>query len=424
MKLEYPSHYISKINYFFYKLGFLACITLALSVEISTAGTTISFSIIYICFLLTGEWKKKFILLKNPVIVIAITFWLWILISGLLGSASFHNSWAIIGKYSKVFLIWALLYFIDLQDKRFYIILIACITGIVANILAIYINYFILPTQNAIVFNNPGWPSPQNHFVFAFFTLVFSFGCFIFATSKKLAQNHRIALLLVGLIALVAEVFLNSARTGYVMELAVIIILYTIRYRLKGLIYSILFACALFFTAYNISPIFQQRVDAAASSYVHYKAKEGTVKTSTGLRMYYNEISFGIIKDDPYKMVLGNGSGSYPWLASQYVKNHQSSLPKLYRSDSTWNPENQYVLLTIENGVVGLILFLSIFLAFIIYCKKNCPYNYYLLSICLSIGMLVGCLFSSWFRDLGPSVLFLTYCSLIMSSSKKNHKVS
>ena len=409
--------YITKFNKLFFYIGIIGACFLMLSISISTALTSICYVTIMSAFILSGSWPEKIKIIKNPIIIIAIAFVLSTIFSGLYSNADFDNILTIIGKYSKILVIWPLIFFLSSNYRYFRFAITAFTIGILANLFAIYVNYFILPQSHAIVFNNPGWPSAQNHFIFAYIMIFFSFSCYFLASSKEINLQYKTILYSMAIIAIFAEIFLNSARTGYVMEIILIFIIYILRYRYKGLIFSIIFIPILIYSAYNISPIFKQRVNAAITNYTSYQKETPVGVTSIGSRLYFNKISFGIIRENPYKIFFGNGSGSYPKLADIYVAENQSKLPKNYRAKSTWNPENQYILITIENGLIGLILFLSIFVIFIAYTKKNLSTKYYLSSITLSIGMLVGCMFSSWLRDSGPSMVFYALCGLIISKA-------
>ena len=108
-----------------------------------------------------------------------------------------------------------------------------------------------------------------------------------------------------------------------------------------------------FFTAYQTSHLFQERVNLALNNISNYsELKDAAINTSVGSRINFAINSFEIIKKNP---IIGVGTGDFP---NEYNIIHQINSPKM---KSTTNPHNMYILLLVQLGLVGTLSMLSIF---------------------------------------------------------------
>lgn len=154
---------------------------------------------------------------------------------------------------------------------------------------------------------------------------------------------------------MVSEIFLNSSRTGYVMEFFVLLFLLFQARKVLTMFGILSFIIVLFGGAYLLSPIFQQRVDIAVTNVAHYtEGKSNT--TSVGYRLYFYETSYDILKKNPVDLIFGHGSGSYKTVTQHYFNQLSDKNPNFAYSNFP-NPHNQYILFLFENGIIGLLLF-------------------------------------------------------------------
>jgi O-antigen ligase len=108
-----------------------------------------------------------------------------------------------------------------------------------------------------------------------------------------------------------------------------------------------------FFTAYNGSSLFSQRVDLAVDNFSGYASSTNKDGSSVGQRIVFALNSWEIIKQHP---VIGVGTGDFP---SEYEKANKMFTPEV--SLLTVQPHNMYLLVFTQLGIVGLISLLSIF---------------------------------------------------------------
>lgn len=401
------------------KIGFIAAVLFGLLVTISTAGTSISMAIIVISFVLGLNWKKKILLLlEKPTLLLLIALIAWVIIGALYSPAEPHRIAMMIRKTSYLLIVWFMYYFIKDNIKRFWIVTAAFSTGCILNLVVIYLNSYVLPYNESITFSNFSIIhhghviSAIDHFGFAFITLTFSFSCLLFAVKYK--GKTRVLLLLAGLIALYAEVFLNSARTGYMMELATVILMYTIRYGKKGAFFATIFIMLLFTSAYKLSPVFHQRIDQAYKNITAFHQHK-TNNTSVGLRLGWYSVSFDMLRQRNIgQLAIGSGTGSIKDSSINYLQKNSNKFPKSFKYLVIDNPHDQFFLITVENGMIGLLLTLAIFLSIVLHGRKLLyPWNY--ISYVVIIGMVIGCLFNSWLRDFTMVARFILMSSLLLS---------
>ena len=75
-KTYYPKLINQRLN----QLGFFFGLLLALLAPISTAGSNIAMYLMFLLFILSGDWTQKISLLKNPIVAIGLLLFIWVLI--------------------------------------------------------------------------------------------------------------------------------------------------------------------------------------------------------------------------------------------------------------------------------------------------------------------------------------------------------
>ena len=148
------------------------------------------------------------------------------------------------------------------------------------------------------------------------------------------------------------NMFITGGRAGQVMYFAMLSILifqYFNFEKIKSFFAIIIVIPAIFFTAYQASPLFKERVDFAISDIVTY---EKTTNTSVGKRLTFAINSWELIKENP---LIGVGTGDFP---SEYDKINTANKSN---TPNASNPHNMYTLVLVQLGLIGLISMLSIF---------------------------------------------------------------
>jgi O-antigen ligase len=171
---------------------------------------------------------------------------------------------------------------------------------------------------------------------------------------------QALAWLVLAILACISVTHLSLGRTGYVLiGLATAIAAFGL---LKGrvLVYGLLIGFALAMIVGLSSPVLQKRFLLAWHEVTFYK---DNMDSSLGNRMFlYTELMPKLIEQKPW---FGHGTGGYPSAVCTAVAPRPCT-PPLYV-----HPENQFLAFTANSGVVGFLVYLSLF-ASMIYTALGC----------------------------------------------------
>ena len=148
------------------------------------------------------------------------------------------------------------------------------------------------------------------------------------------------------------NMFITGGRAGQVMYfvmLTILIFQFFGNEKIKSLFTVLVLVPLIFFTAYQTSHIFHQRVDLAVNNTINYEIRKNS---SVGQRINFAINSWEVIKENP---IIGIGTGDFP---REYKKINQIKTPQVL---NTTNPHNMYILVLTQLGIVGLVSMLSIF---------------------------------------------------------------
>jgi O-antigen ligase len=175
-------------------------------------------------------------------------------------------------------------------------------------------------------------------------------------------HGWRLLVSLLFLLTMIANMFMTGGRAGHVGFIFMWLVLSTYflwrkPIALGGMVASLALILVL---AWNFSPVFKNRVNAATSDIVDYqKDVEQAVitentETSVGLRLHFTEQSFWIFLEKPW---IGHGTGSFE---SAYEDYRSRADHKVF---PTTNPHNSHALILVQFGFFGILVYGSIFLA-------------------------------------------------------------
>jgi O-antigen ligase len=204
------------------------------------------------------------------------------------------------------------------------------------------------------------------------------------------------------LFSLINVFFMVQGRTGYLVIFFAALYLLIHRYGLKGFLYglfaSVLFGLALFYSADN----FHNRIVLGASEALNWNQATPS-SSSVGLRIEFFWQSLVLSLDH---LIFGVGVGNFKYAYAQHV----SGLGMI----ATINPHNQYILILVEMGIVGLCSFL--YLNYLCWASANQLNSFWKHStriVILCYG--VANLFNSFLFDFSESLFFSAFMALAFS---------
>ncbi len=219
-----------------------------------------------------------------------------------------------------------------------------------------------------------------------------------------------------------------AGRSGYIMYALSILTVLIFIYR-KKLLKTFLIASVLiiggYTLAYNLSPLFQNRVNVFVEDIEHLKAKN--FATGVGARAGFYYYSLDVIKANP---LFGAGAGDHINEFKRVVLKNESNPANIHelffnvRNGVNASLHSEILDDLTQFGLVGFMIFLSIFY-FLLHPGHTDPFRLFLATLTVVIffaSSLGGNLFNSDF--IGRFFLFFSALSLITYEERQTFKGS
>ncbi len=338
-------------NYFnLHKTYQYLLISLAFLMPLTVFGANVIVVFICILWMFSGNYKSKFHQITNNNLLMASIIFYALHLVGLLWTEDFSWGIHILHKMWYFLLFFPILYSIT---KRKYIkyYISSFLLAISLSEIASYLVWFeiVEPFKQATVYNpTPFMSHIQYNPILAFAIYLVLHEIFFNNKLKKL----ELSLYSFFAVSMSFNMFITGGRAGHVMffsMIAILIFQYFYSQKIKAIVVIFIVSGGLFFTAYQSSTIFNDRVNETVKSIKYYDSNKNT---SLGIRIAMTQNSWEIILKNP---IIGVGTGDFP---SSYEKVNQKNTPMLPNSR---NPHNMYILVLVQLGIVGLISFFSIF---------------------------------------------------------------
>jgi len=325
-------------------------IALAFLMPLTVFGANLVIVSIVLIWLFSGNYKNKIYSIASQKLMIAsITFFVFHVV-GLIWTDDLGWGLHIIHKMWYFFLLWPVLNnIVEKNYIKYYIF--SFLLAISLTELISYLIWFELipPFYKASIYN----PTPfMSHISY---NPILAFSIYLVGYKLLFDSNllkSRIFIYSFFLLSMSFNMFITGGRAGQVMFFAVLVIIifqFFNREKFKAILVTLFVVPGIFIAAYSSSPIFNDRVNMAFENVIHYSDNKNT---SVGQRITFLINSSEIIKDNPF---LGVGTGDFP---KEYKKINEINTPNMPNST---NPHNMYLLVAGQLGIVGLIIFLSIF---------------------------------------------------------------
>lgn len=219
--------------------------------------------------------------------------------------------------------------------------------------------------------------------------VLMAFGALAFALKAREATRPglRLVLALVALLATFNVLFMVHGRTGQLVLAALLLYFLFSSLRWRGLVVAAAAVAAVGGTAYVVpSSALHQRVRTTIAEISDWRAGKPAQLQNMRLEAWSNSVQ--IVKAHP---LIGVGTGGF---AAAYAKQVEgtSMMP-------LGQPENQYLLTTVQLGAVGLAALLALFAAQWHLAARLATRTDTELARALVITMAVGCLFNSFLLD-------------------------
>ncbi|HAF87379.1 MAG: hypothetical protein CMF38_01865 [Legionellaceae bacterium] len=237
----------------------------------------------------------------------------------------------------------------------------------------------------------------HNHLTTGYFM---AFGAFLaYLMSQQFKGYRRLGLQSLAVLFSLHTLLLNPGRTGYVVWLACVSVLI-----LQGRVWrKIPYYCWLLLiiagTSIYLSPLFHERVMLGFKEITQFW--HGHPDGSIGFRLQFLQYAATLFKMHPW---WGSGTGSFAYYFTQ-----DQPIPSWGKH--LFDPHNQYALMLVECGVLGLLCLLYYFLATTLWVVRA-YHEYYLLMLGLIGSFVVANLFDSFLLYASTGYFFVFFAAL------------
>jgi O-antigen ligase len=371
----------------------------------STALTSLGFAVflaLFLCICITKE--RRHLATANFPLPVAIAIGLYIgwQIIGLVYTDA-PMAYAVKSVYSErkiLYILPLILVFADEAPKRRFLIafLLASVIGLVMSFLVIdpFLHWrFTLNPDN--VFRSNVTQS-----------MIFALGGFLslwFATQYQ-EVARKMVFYVVALAFFLNIATLTAGRSGYVVCLVLVVWSFAMWRGFKGVLVGLLAALFIGALAFTASTSVHNRVMKGVNEINTYSTS--AEESSLGIRMVLYKTTWTIIQENP---LFGTGTGGFKKRFSTIAAEKYSG----WQASPAEDPHNQYLFVTVENGLIGLATFLLLLFTLVKYCLKDgSPYGKMAAGCVLAWS--VTSLFSGHFRTFPEGHLIAAIVGILMVS--------
>jgi O-antigen ligase len=326
-------------------------VALGFSIPVSTALDGVLTVLLALCWAAGGRYREKLsAILDNPVALLACALFAAHALGALYSVGSAREILHALDK-ATVFLVIPILISLFIDERRRDLAMHAFMTAIVVTLALSYLVWLgVMPETRWIkgdVLNPVVFRLHITH------SLLVAFSTFLFAVRARYAAGTTRLLwsVLAGLAAF-NVLYMVQGRTGQLVLFA--LLFYYLFWLLgwRGLAAAALGGALVVGTAYLIpSSTLHQRTALMLQEMRDWQPGHGAA-TSVGYRLDFYRTSLAIMRENP---VLGVGTGGFPAAYARQVAGTPLA--------PTLNPHNEYLMIAVQLGAVGLALLLWLFAA-------------------------------------------------------------
>ncbi len=376
---------------------------LGFTIPIWVVADSILLVVLVTCWAASGEWREKVRrVASNPVAVAALLLFAWLLLGSLWGGGSLEERSLAVKKYTDLLLIPLLISLVIDVRERNRAMLAFAVSLVVTLVLSLALSAGMLPTGGVIK------GDPTNPFVFKKYlthNILMAFGALLFAALAWRSYDKRVqwGWGFLSLLAVV-DVLMVQGRTGYLILAGLTLLTLHRLLGWRGVAAATMLLAIAFTGAYQISTSFHNRVSLTTSTLTEWNPQTADPSIRERVEFYQNTVE--LIQEHP---VIGVGTGGFIQAYAEQAK--QTGVPV------TSNPHNQYLMIMVQVGVIGLGLFLWLFVMQWRVCPTGGDQTYGLLARGLVLTMVIGCIFNSLLVDHTEKLLYCWFSGLMYSGA-------
>jgi O-antigen ligase len=328
-----------------------AAIALGFSIPISTALDEMLLSVLLALWFLGGHFRKKMSdALKNPIVVPALMLLGMYLLGLSYGNASWLEALGSLKKAANLLLIPVMIPFLN-DGKTRRLAMGGFLAAICLTMLLSYLIWLGIITPSHILKGDHNDPVAFKLRITHSFLM--AYGAYLFLLKARWSTNREMSILnwALAAAALFNVFFMTGSKTGYLVASALCIYFIVSQWGWRGAGVAMLLLLILTGIVYNLpSSAPHQRVSLMFKEAMNWRPGQSDHTSSTGDRLEFMTNSLRLIRGNP---VWGAGTGGFKGAYAELVKGT--------KMDPSDNPHNEYLMVTVQTGAVGLVLLLWLF---------------------------------------------------------------
>lgn len=370
----------------------LIAIAMAAAIPLSVVVTNVLAVALLLCCILSIDKQKFWILIKHPVSVAVLIFVGLYLCRSVYSAGNAAEIKLALRKYSRLLYIPLLMPLFTGFNWRRYIL--------IAYMLAIFITVVVSLYFGQLIFKDS-----------IFTSLFVAYAIYILGHYSLNYAAHRWLAILLAIFFTYFLLFVSIGRTGQVLFFVLYLLLCWQKFgaRIKSQLLAITVLALIVAASLFLPSSFAERQVLAVQQVQGYLADTTApvLESSMGSRLAFARHAIEIIKLKP---IFGWGSGSFIQAFLKVFPN--SKQDQVF----TVNPHNQYLLVGVELGLVGIVSLLYLFftLGITFYRSKQLDSQ---LGVGLVIAIALGCVVNSWLLDFATMFFFALFAGVLLGSA-------
>lgn len=313
----------------------------AFAIAMPTAVMSIATGLLLLFWLLGADFRSKLMRLwENPVALSALLLLVLLSLGLLYSSAEGDGAIEVYNKYKKLLIVLLIISLgLNAQWRKRAILAFAISMTIV--LCMSYLKYFQLLPYGPIGEEYTVFKGRIAHGTF----MAFYFYLLIHAAiiGRNWPPLFRLLCVVLAIAACHNLIFLNTGRTGYVVFASLLFLLCYQHFKWRGFLIALLSLSIVAGLAFFASDNFRNRINDSVSEYAEHVPGEYGHFSGLRYRLEFYELTSELIAGKP---ILGYGTGA---LGTEYRR-----LAEPRNMFLTDNPHNEFMMITVQLGVVGL----------------------------------------------------------------------
>jgi O-antigen ligase len=212
---------------------------------------------------------------------------------------------------------------------------------------------------------------------------------------------HRVLFAALALVAAKNVIWVGISRTGYLVLTLLVLYFCFARFRVRGLVIAGLVLAISFSAVYGVSETFRERVDTIVVDEGDWRSNWPS-RESVTVRLEWYRDSLNVVLGHP---LVGVGTGAFPKTLAENAKGGSA----IYAP----NPHNEYLVIAMQTGLIGLALLLHLFWRQLTQAPRLASPLETHLARGLVIAIAAGCLFNSFLLDHTEGLFYAWFTGLL-----------